>query len=167
MMTLLLNPTEELTTLGAGLRQALDGEFAERRIAARAHFPAENLHRDPDQDLATARQWVLDRLVEIADTGALAAGVPTGADDPGDVTDTVIAFEMLAHGDLSVTIKSGVQLGLFGGAVANLGTAWHHDTFLADIASLKLLGSYGMTELGHGSDVFDLETTITYIPETD
>ena len=30
--------------------------------------------------------------------------------------------EMLAHGDLSVTIKSGVQFGLFGGAVTNLGT---------------------------------------------
>ncbi|PKQ32186.1 MAG: acyl-CoA oxidase [Actinobacteria bacterium HGW-Actinobacteria-2] len=166
-MTLLMNPTEELTGLGAALRRTLDGEFAERRAQARANFPVANLHRDPEQDLATARQWVLDRLVEVGRSGALASGVPTSADDPGDVTDTVIAFELMAHGDLSATIKSGVQLGLFGGAVANLGTAWHHDTFLADIASLKLLGCYGMTELGHGSDVFELETTITYIPETD
>jgi acyl-CoA oxidase len=166
-MTLLMNSTDTITGLGAALRQALDGEYAERRAAARASFPVANLHRDSEQDLATARQWVLDRLVEVGRSGALAAGVPTSAADPGDVTDTVIAFELMAHGDLSATIKSGVQLGLFGGAVANLGTAWHHDTFLADIASLKLLGCYGMTELGHGSDVFELETTITYVPETD
>jgi acyl-CoA oxidase len=168
MMTLLTNSTEEqLTTLGAALRHQLGGEFADRRSAAQAGFPIKNLHRDPDQDLATARQWVLDRLIEVGRSGALASGVPTSSADPGDVTDTVIAFELLAHGDLSTTIKSGVQLGLFGGAVANLGTTWHHDTYLADIASLKVLGCYGMTEIGHGSDVFELETTITYIPESD
>jgi acyl-CoA oxidase len=167
MMTLLMNTTEELTTVGAGLRRALDGEFADVRAAARAGFPAENLHRDPTQDLESARQWVLDRLVELSQAGVLAAGVPTSSTDPGDPLAAVVSFEMLAHGDLSATIKSGVQLGLFGGAVVNLGTAWHHDTYLADITSLKLLGCYAMTELGHGSDVFSLETTITYIPETD
>lgn len=166
-MTLLMNPTEQLTTLGATLRRALDGEFADTRAAARAAFPVANLHRDPTQDLATARAWVLDRLIELGEAGVLAAGVPTSASDPGDPLAAVVAFEMLAYGDLSTTIKSGVQLGLFGGAVVNLGTAWHHDTYLGDITSLKLLGCYAMTEIGHGSDVFGLETTITYIPETD
>jgi acyl-CoA oxidase len=167
MMTLLMSPPEQLTTLGAGLRRALDGEFAEARADARAAFPSQNLHRDPTQDLVTARSWVLNRLAELAEAGVLASGVPTSAADPGDPQAAVIAFEMLAHGDLSATIKSGVQLGLFGGAVVNLGTAWHHDTYLGDITSLKLLGCYAMTEIGHGSDVFGLETTITYVPETD
>lgn len=166
-MTLLSTPTENLTALGAGLRRALDGPFADKRSAARAAFPADNLLRDPNLSIDEAREWVLNRLLEISEAGVLATGVPRSAADPGDLADTVIAFETLAHGDLSATIKSGVQLGLFGGAVTNLGTSWHHDTFLANIASLKLLGCYGMTELGHGSDVFSLETTITYIPETD
>ena len=33
--------------------------------------------------------------------------------------------------------------------------------------ALRLLGCYAMTELGHGSDVADLETTITYDADTD
>lgn len=166
-MTLLINPSKQTRDLGESLRLALDGPYAELRADARAQFPSANLLRDPEQDLPTARQWVLGRLIELSKAGVLATGVPTNADDPGDVLATVIAFETLAHGDLSVTIKSGVQLGLFGGAVANLGTAWHHDHFLAEIASLDLLGCYGMTELGHGSDVSSVETTITFIPETD
>jgi acyl-CoA oxidase len=153
--------------LGAVLSRALDGGLAQRRAEARAAFPSVHLHRDPDQPIEQARDWVLARLVELSDAGFGAAGIPTGADDTPDPAAAVIAFELLAHGDLSTLIKSGVQFGLFGGAVTNLGTRWHHDTFLPDITSMKLLGCYAMTELGHGSDVSGLETTITYIPETD
>ena len=67
-------------------------------------------------------------------------------------------------GDLSLTIKSGVQHGLFGGAIANLGTAWHHETFLPGAITSELLGCFAMTELGHGSDVQSIETTITWLP---
>lgn len=155
------------TALGAALSQTLDGPFADRRGAARAAFPAEHLHRDPEQTVEQARDWVLDRLTELSDAGFGAAGIQTNADDEPDPAAAVIAFEMLAHGDLSTLIKSGVQFGLFGGAVTNLGTRWHHDTFLPDITSMKLLGCYAMTELGHGSDVAGLETTITYMAEDD
>lgn len=155
------------TALGAALSRALDGQFADRRADARASFPAGRLHRDPEQTIEQARDWVLDRLTELSDAGFGAAGIQTSADDVPDPAAAVIAFEMLAHGDLSTLIKSGVQFGLFGGAVTNLGTRWHHDTFLPDITSMKLLGCYAMTELGHGSDVSGLETTITYIAETD
>ncbi len=160
-------PAEETTQLGAALRWALDGQFAERRAAAREGFPAQNLLRDPDQSIEQARQWVLDRLRELSATGFGAAGVSRNADDEPDPAAAVVAFELLAHGDLSVLIKSGVQFGLFGGAVTNLGTRWHHDTFLPGITSMELLGCYAMTELGHGSDVAGLETTITFVPETD
>lgn len=160
-------PGEQLTELGAALRHALDGQWAERRAQARATFPSANLLRDPDLSYAQARDWVLLRLRELVDAGFGAAGVPRNAADTADPAAAVVAFEMLAHGDLSTLIKSGVQFGLFGGAVANLGTAWHHDTFLPRITSAELLGCYAMTELGHGSDVAGLETTITYLPETD
>ncbi|MGC3994282.1 MAG: acyl-CoA dehydrogenase [Propionicimonas sp.] len=153
--------------LGAALCTALDGPLADRRAQARAAFPSEHLLRDPDQGIDEARDWVLNRLTELSDAGFGSAGVPRNADDVADPAAAVITFEMLAHGDLSTLIKSGVQWGLFGGAVTNLGTRWHHDTFLPDITSMKLLGCYAMTELGHGSDVSGLETTITYIPETD
>ncbi|WP_084126490.1 acyl-CoA dehydrogenase [Demequina sp. NBRC 110054] len=160
-------PAESLTALGSRLRAALDGPFAAERGAARAAFPAQNLLRDPEMDIAESREWVLARLRELDGAGFGSAGVPNGADAVNDPLTAVVTFETLAHGDLSVTIKSGVQWGLFGGAVMNLGNAWHRDTYLPDITSLKLLGAFAMTELGHGSDVQGLETTITYIRETD
>ncbi len=158
---------EQLTELGGALRWALDGQLATERAAARASFPAENLHREPGQSLDEARAWVLARLTELSAAGFGAAGIITKADDTPDPAAAVLAFEMLSHGDLSTLIKSGVQFGLFGGAVSNLGTSWHHDTFMPDIASMKTLGCFAMTELGHGSDVAGIETTITYVPETD
>ncbi|PRC61181.1 acyl-CoA oxidase, partial [Mycobacterium sp. ITM-2017-0098] len=38
----------------------------------------------------------------------------------------VTQIEMLAMSDLSLMVKAGVQWGLFGGAIENLGTERHH-----------------------------------------
>jgi acyl-CoA oxidase len=160
-------PGEQLTALGASLRHALDGQLADERATARATFPAEHLHREPGQTMEQARDWVLNRLKELDASGFGSAGLITRAGETPDPAAAVLAFEMLSLGDLSTLIKSGVQFGLFGGAVSNLGTSWHHDTFMPDITSLKLLGCFAMTELGHGSDVAGIETTITFVPETD
>ncbi|WP_343710338.1 acyl-CoA dehydrogenase, partial [Mycobacterium sp.] len=78
----------------------------------------------------------------------------------------ITMIEMLAMSDMSLMVKAGVQWGLFGGAVENLGTERHHRAYLHQIISLDLLGCFAMTETGHGSDVQSLETTATYDPET-
>jgi acyl-CoA oxidase len=64
-------------------------------------------------------------------------------------------------------VKAGVQWGLFGGAVENLGTRRHHEAYVRRIIDLDILGSFAMTETGHGSDVQSLETTAAYDRETD
>ncbi len=84
----------------------------------------------------------------------------------GDPCGAVAVFEELALGDLSVLVKHGVQFGLFGGSVAQLGTERHHRRYLPRIAALDLPGCYAMTETGHGSNVRDLRTTATYDPES-
>ena len=63
-------------------------------------------------------------------------------------------------------VKAGVQWGLFGGAIENLGTERHHEAYVQRIIDLDLLGCFAMTETGHGSDVQSLETTATYDPAT-
>jgi len=166
-MTLLLSPTESLTTLGATLRTTLDGSFAQALAEGRAALPADNLLRDPSQSMPEAREWVLNRLRELVEGGPASDGVPHSSADRGSPHGQVVAFELLSHGDLSVTIKSGVQFGLFAGAVGNLGGEWHRDTYMERIRTLDILGCFAMTELGHGSDVQSLETTITFDPETD
>ena len=64
-------------------------------------------------------------------------------------------------------VKVGVQFGLFGGAILQLGTKHHHDAYLADLITGRLLGCFAMTETGHGSNVQALGTTATYDPATE
>ena len=59
-------------------------------------------------------------------------------------------------------VKAGVQFGLFAGAIQHLGTERHHERYLADAISGRLLGCFAMTETGHGSNVQALGTTATY-----
>ena len=58
----------------------------------------------------------------MAATGQTGMGFPKEYGGGGDIGASVAAFETLAFGDLSVLVKVGVQFGLFGGAILQLGT---------------------------------------------
>ncbi len=152
--------------LGDALKEALDGSYHELREQGRRALTADDLLRPADLTMAEARVWTKDALVRLAGKGVGNAGYPVNGQS-GDPAAAVTSFETVAHGDLSLTIKAGVQFGLFGGAVAGLGTKEQVDRWLPDIIATKHLGAFAMTEMGHGSDVQNLETTITYDPETD
>lgn len=76
-----------------------------------------------------------------------------------------ILFNQLHLVDISLAVKFGVHIGLFGSAIYNLGTQKHHNYFFG-MSSLDISGCFAMTEFGHGSNVFDLETIATFNPET-
>ena len=156
-----------ITATGEGLRRALDGPFHTVKQRWRDEVSADDIVRDPTLGVAEAREWALDRLLRLSSRGLAIAGFGSEFGGNGTQADSVAHFEMLAQGDLSLTIKSGVQHGLFGGALVNLGTRWHHEAFLPGTISCEMTGAFAMTELGHGSDVASIETTITYLPETD
>lgn len=108
------------------------------------------------------RERVLNAVRFLAERGLGRHGYPEEYGGRGDPAGAVAIFETLAYGDLSVLVKYGVQFGLFGGSVHQLGTERHHDAYLERVGSLELPGCYAMTETGHGSNVRDLETTATY-----
>ncbi|WP_197318622.1 acyl-CoA dehydrogenase [Saccharomonospora sp. NB11] len=154
--------TEELTRL-------LDGRWASVRRDVREHLAAEAAKGAFDTeklDVAAHRERIAEQLTALAATGRPRLGFPTEYGGEGDIGAAVVSFEMLGFGDLSLMVKSGVQWGLFGGAVHLLGTRAHHDRYLPDIMSGDLLGCFAMTEIGHGSDVQNLRTTATYDPDT-
>ena len=159
--------TMNTTATGEALRRALDGPFHEIKQRWRNEVDGADIVRDPALSMKEARDWTLERVKDLAARHLVTAGFPAAQGGSGTAAESCAHFEMAALGDLSVTIKSGVQHGLFGGAIVNLGTTYHHETFLPDAITVKLPGAFAMTELGHGSDVQSLETTITYLPETD
>lgn len=154
------------TATGEALTKALDGPFHDLKERWRHEVSAADVIRDPNMSMAEARDWTLEHVVWAAQHDWVTAGFPAEYGGSGTLAESVANFEMLAMGDLSLTIKSGVQHGLFGGAIMNLGTAWHHETFLPDAIAVRLPGCFAMTELGHGSDVQSIETTITWLPDT-
>ncbi|WP_028709678.1 acyl-CoA dehydrogenase [Propionicicella superfundia] len=152
--------------LGAGLLAALDGPFHDERQRTRAELRPEEVLRDPLQSVDDAREWTLRALQALAGHEFGRAGTDPQYGGRGPLAHSVVHFELLCAADMSLAIKSGVQHGLYGGAIWNLGTAWHHERFLADALEVRTPGCFGMTEQGHGSDVSGLETTITYDERT-
>jgi acyl-CoA oxidase len=148
------------------LAGVLDGRHAviRRRLRQILATPEFAYPDQPGRD--EHRELVLRWTSALADEGLGTLGYPApyGADDRGSA---VAAFAMLGHHDLSLMTKFGVQFGLFGGAIAQLGTADHHAAYLADIGALTLPGCFAMTETGHGSNVRDLETRAVYDGATD
>ena len=155
-------PTGELTAF-------LDGRHPDVRRKVREQLiPHAGLLAEADELPRDAyRDRVRDLLLEMAATGMTGMGFPEEYGGGGDVGASIAAFETLASGDLSVLVKAGVQFGLFGGAILHLGTRRHHDAYLADVVSGRLLGCFAMTEHGHGSNVAELGTTATYDPATE
>ncbi len=157
-------PVVDVTAL-AGV---LDGPHAEVRALVRRNLvdhadlltEAETLDRDAFRDR------VLEVVRAMAGTGQTGLGFPTEVGGGGDIGASIAAFETMAFGDLSAMVKVGVQFGLFGGAILQLGSAEHH-ALLPDVAAGTLLGCFAMTESGHGSDVQSLETVARYDAGTD
>lgn len=84
---------------------------------------------------------------------------PTPSLAPVDPLKFQAALECLSFCDYSLAIKSGVHFTLCGGTIAKLGTEKHHREILPKMDTLELPGCFGMTELGHGSNVMGIETT--------
>lgn len=145
-----------------GLRALLDGPDHAIRNRVRQLLSNPEFAYQSQLDDAQYRETVLRWVRSLSRQGLGALAVPTEFGGSGDPRAFLAAFETIAFHDLSLTIKFGVQFGLFQNSVLLLGTRWHHQHFLSAISHGEMLGGFAMSELGHGSNVRDLETTATY-----
>ncbi|WP_344203209.1 acyl-CoA dehydrogenase family protein [Aeromicrobium alkaliterrae] len=76
----------------------------------------------------------------------------------GDYTTYVLAAEELGRADSSIRGIVSVSAGLFGSSVLRHGTEEQKQRWLPGIATGRLLGCFGLTEPGHGSDAGNLQT---------
>src|SRR5436190_6470638 len=149
------------------LRRFLDGPNRDvrehvRAVLRRPEFEKPQTPPPTDEYRAKVTEWT--RI--LASTGGTALGFPSEFGGLDRVGGAVSGFSVLAHHDLSLLVKCGVQFGLFGGAVLHLGTRRHHERYLSGIASLELPGCFAMTETGHGSNVQRVGTVAIYDAET-
>lgn len=64
--------------------------------------------------------------------------------------------------DMNVLAKFVIHYQLFGGTILELGTEYHHKIYFDDINKMKIVGGFAMTEMGHGSNVRNIETIARY-----
>jgi acyl-CoA oxidase len=148
----------------AALAAFLDGEQRATRERLRRLLASPEFAYLSEPDRETYRAQVLSWCHRLAEEGIGSLGLPREHGGAGDPAAFLAAFETIAHHDLSLLVKYGVQFGLFAGGIHQLGTERHHTAWLPAAGRLDLPGSFAMTETGHGSNVADLETTACYDP---
>ncbi|MFE6997796.1 acyl-CoA dehydrogenase [Microbacterium sp. NPDC057659] len=149
------------------LNELLMGSWADTRRESRELIKDSAFWRDDSLGKDEHRERVLTQMHLLVENKAVHRAFPKefgGAENNGA---NIAGFEELVAADPSLQIKSGVQWGLFGSAVLQLGTAEHHRKWLPGIMDLSIPGAFAMTEIGHGSDVAAVGTTATYDPETE
>ena len=144
------------------LRNALDGRWQQVRNRSREQLSNEIFRPHYTPNTAIARAKALEQLKIIAAAGAAEDGFRKEHGGTGDVGSAVITIEMLAMSDLSLMVKAGVQWGLFGGAIENLGTVLHASNMdFSDLVKLTIyttdvddfLGASGASAEALGSNL--------------
>lgn len=143
------------------------GTWGETRREAREMIKDPAFWRIEGQPMADHRERVLTQLHLLVEHGGSRRALPEEYGGRNDNGANLAGFQELVLADPSLQIKSGVQWGLFGSAIYQLGTKEHHDRWLRAVADMSLPGAFAMTETGHGSDVAAIGTTATYDADTE
>ncbi len=149
-----------------GLRELLESPYAHVSHRVRDVLLGPTFGHVYGLDKETQREVVLGWMRTLADAGVGKLAYADLFDKEGSLGEFMAAFETVALFDLSLTIKMGVQFGLFGGSIYFLGTDEQRDEYLPRVATAQLPGCFAMTERGHGSNVQGLETTATWCADT-
>ncbi|WKD57321.1 Acyl-CoA dehydrogenase, short-chain specific [Corynebacterium capitovis DSM 44611] len=147
------------------LAAVLDGNYADIKNGLRLFLNDPDLLPPVEGTLDELRAYNLGLVEKVAQAGRIQDSFSPLNGGKGQVAAGVSSLELLAQVNNSLCIKSGVQFGLWGGAVDALGTERHVE-FARGAMDLSMLGCFAMTEIGHGSNVQHIETTATYDPET-
>lgn len=147
------------------LQALLDAPYADVRDRVRRLLSESEFEYQPELDRVSHRRLVTRWCRRLAEEGLGSLSFPRSVGGAEDLGAFVAVFETLAHHDTSLLVKFGVQFGLFGGSVLQLGTERHHRDYLEKIGSMSLPGCFAMSETGHGSNVQELETLARYDAE--
>ena len=122
-------------------------DFAAREIAPLA----EGIDRDDE--------YPRDLIGKMGEYGLLGLNAPTEYGGLGlDLLSSVIVGEEIAKVSLSAGLLVGVQNGLVGYPISQFGTKEQKERFLPRLVKGEIIGCYGLTEPGVGSDAANIQT---------
>ena len=122
-------------------------EFANREIAPLA----EKIDRSDEYPFELAKK--------MGEYGLLGIGTPKEYGGLGlDLISAVVVAEEIAKVSLSAGLIIGVQNGLVAYPISQFGSEEQKQKFLPRLAKGEIIGSYGLTEPGAGSDAANIQT---------
>ena len=122
-------------------------DFANREIAP----VAEKIDRTDEYPRALAKK--------MGEYGLLGIGTPKEYGGLGlDLVSSVVVAEEIAKVSLSAGLIIGVQNGLVAYPISQFGTKAQKEKYLPRLVAGDILGSYGLTEPGAGSDAANIQT---------
>ena len=123
-----------------------------REFASREILPiAEKIDRDD--------QYPLDLQKKMGEYGLLGLSMPQEFGGLGlDLTGSVIVGEEIAKASLSASFIMGVQNGLAGNVISKFGSPEQKARYIPKLVTGEMIGAYGLTEPGAGSDAAGLTT---------
>ncbi len=102
---------------------------------------------------------------KMGDYGLLGLGIPKEYGGLGlDLISSVVVAEEIAKVSLSAGLIIGVQNGLVAYPISEFGTKEQKEKYLPRLAKGDIIGSYGLTEPGAGSDAANIQTKAEKTP---
>eukprot|EP00186_Timspurckia_oligopyrenoides_P001335 CAMPEP_0182452432 /NCGR_PEP_ID=MMETSP1172-20130603/44246_1 /TAXON_ID=708627 /ORGANISM="Timspurckia oligopyrenoides, Strain CCMP3278" /LENGTH=665 /DNA_ID=CAMNT_0024650265 /DNA_START=12 /DNA_END=2009 /DNA_ORIENTATION=+ len=147
------------------LQMILDMHHHEFRSKVFDTFREEIFHQQYAYTRKMERDLTMKRWSRLAEIGYWNETLTANSDEGRMRYDALV--ECMAALDHSLEVKTGVHYGLFGASVSRLGSDEQAKKYVPLIESCEMIGCFGLTELGHGSNVRGsnvrgIETTATF-----
>jgi len=111
-------------------------------------------------------EYPRDLMKKMANYGLLGIGTPKEYGGLGlDLVSAVVVAEEIAKVSLSAGLIIGVQNGLVAFPISEFGTKEQKEKYLPKLVSGEILGCYGLTEPGAGSDAANIQTKAVKGPD--
>eukprot|EP01080_Neovahlkampfia_damariscottae_P002004 gene2004-1511_t len=146
------------------LLQMFEDDHKEFRKKVKLFLSQEEFQEREEQNQMTSdelQDWTFKNLLKILEQQFL-----KGKDIKEDPLKYFAFFESFSSNSSSLGMKFSINYSFFTCCLYNLGNEEQINFFIPKIDNSEVFGCFGMTEIGHGSDIKSLETTAIFDKST-